>query len=79
MRGWVSVTDHRWVMRCDGGVLTDSPCPVTGPVSDAQPDLQPYRDAGWFIADAGWFIAEKSGDLCQRCRPAVVDSGKEGK
>jgi len=64
MRGWVSATDHRWVMRCDGGVMTDTPCPVSGPVTDGQPDLQPYRDAGWFIA-------ENFGDLCQRCRAAI--------
>lgn len=60
MRGWVSETDHGWVMRCDTERANGSRCPTSSEAFDGQPDLA-------IFIERGWSIGQKSGDICPAC------------
>jgi hypothetical protein len=62
MRGWISRTDRRWMMYCDGG------CGSRVPTLPGREGLRKH-------AAEGWFIAKVSGDLCPSCR-AKMPSGE---
>lgn len=72
MRAWVddrkkNPVDKRWVMRCDGapGGLE---CSTVSEPFPGQPDLEVFRDRGWFIA-------ELNGDLCPGCLALGLGAG----
>lgn len=74
MRTWVDdrkkrPVDKRWVMRCEGKPA-GMECTTTSEPFETQPDLEVFRDRGWFIA-------AKSGDLCPSCREAGLERGHE--
>lgn len=55
-RSWLPNEPHRWRMFCDACFEHD---PQT---FSTQPELEPFRDAGWFIG--------KTLDACPQCHRA---------